>query len=486
MAMPLVLALLLGFLPLALILIGKAINGSAIKPSRLLPPGSFGWPFLGESLQFLSLQRANRSHHFFDSRVKKYGREIFKTSLLGSPTVVFYSAAGNRFLFTNESKLVENSWPPSLVKLFGNSLLRKVGDDAKAHRKMLMTFLKPEALQKFVGRVDSLTKEHLRGYWMGKGEILAFPLIKHYTFSLACSLFASLEDESQQVNLRSHFIHFLRGLMQIPIDFPGTRYHRAKISGNHIRQILQGLVDLRKQDLAKGRASPEQDLLSYLLCNADENGNSFSDDDIKDNILHLLVASHDTSSVTMTFLLKYLAQNPLCYKQVLQEQLEIARSMEERQLLKWEDLQNMKYSWRVAQETLRIQAPAEGTFRKAIVEFSYGGFTIPKGWKLHWTVNSTHRNAEYFENPEKFDPSRFEEEGPPPYTFVPFGGGPRMCPGNEFARMEILVFLHNVVKNFQWKLMDPDEKVTVDPMPAPAKGLPIKLHPRDLHANTNT
>eukprot|EP01018_Ginkgo_biloba_P037849 Gb_08110 [translate_table: standard] len=382
MAMPLVLALLLGFLPLALILIGKAINGSAIKPSRLLPPGSFGWPFLGESLQFLSLQRANRSHHFFDSRVKKYGREIFKTSLLGSPTVVFYSAAGNRFLFTNESKLVENSWPPSLVKLFGNSLLRKVGDDAKAHRKMLMTFLKPEALQKFVGRVDSLTKEHLRGYWMGKGEILAFPLIKHYTFSLACSLFASLEDESQQVNLRSHFIHFLRGLMQIPIDFPGTRYHRAKIAGNHIRQILQGLVDLRKQDLAKGRASPEQDLLSYLLCNADENGNSFSDDDIKDNILHLLFAGHDTSSITMTFLLKYLAQNPLCYEQVLQEQLEIARSMEERQLLKWEDLQNMKYSWRVAQETLRIQARAEGTFRKAIVEFSYGGFTIPKGWKV--------------------------------------------------------------------------------------------------------
>eukprot|EP01018_Ginkgo_biloba_P038255 Gb_01948 [translate_table: standard] len=147
------------------------------------------------------------------------------------------------------------------------------------------------------------------------------------------------------------------------------------------------------QDLAKGRASPEQDMLSYLLFNANENGNSFFDDDMKDNILHLLFIGHDTSSVTMAFLLKYLAPNPLCYEQVLQEQLEIARSMEERQLLKWEDLQNMKYSWRAIQETLRIQDLAKGDFCEAIVEFSYGGFTIPKGWKLHWTVNSTHINA---------------------------------------------------------------------------------------------
>jgi cytochrome P450 len=96
---------------------------------------------------------------------------------------------------------------------------------------------------------------------------------------------------------------------------------------------------------------------------------------------------------------------------------------------------------------------------------------------MHWTVNSTHQKSEYFSNPEKFDPSRFEGEGPPPYTFVPFGGGPRMCPGNEFARMEILVFLHNIVKNFKWNLVNPGEKVIVDPMPAPVNGLPIKLVP---------
>lgn len=97
--------------------------------------------------------------------------------------------------------------------------------------------------------------------------------------------------------------------------------------------------------------------------------------------------------------------------------------------------------------------------------------------QLYWSANSTHKNPQYFPEPEKFDPSRFEGSGPAPYTFVPFGGGPRMCPGKEYARLEILVFMHNLVKRFKWEKVLPDEKIIVDPMPIPAKDLPIKLFP---------
>eukprot|EP00253_Pinus_taeda_P035203 PITA_35203 len=450
------------------------INNRRTRVLQGIPPGTFGWPVIGETLEFLGCQRRGSPQDFFKTRTHKYGN-VFTTSLVGHPTVILCSPEGNRFLFSNENKLVVNSWPNSVGNLFRDSLITAVGDDAKRLRKILMTFLRPEALQKFVGRVDSMTKDHLAEYWIGKDEVTALPLLKRYTFSLACDLFATINNPDEQAKLWQHFRVLVKGVLQIPIDLPGTRYNKAKHAANAIRQQLNGILNDRRIALEVGKASPEQDLLSFLISNVDEHGEPLTDNEIKDNILDLLYAAHDTSSSTLTALLKFLAENPQCYDEVLREQLGIAGSKGAGQVLEWEDLQRMKYSWRVAQETLRLCPAFQGSFRKAIKDFKYEGFTIPKGWKMYWTVNSTHKNSEYFSNPEKFDPSRFEGAGPPPYTFVPFGGGPRMCPGNEFARMEILVFLHNIVKNFKWNLVNSGEQIIVDPVPAPVNGLPIKL-----------
>lgn len=94
-----------------------------------------------------------------------------------------------------------------------------------------------------------------------------------------------------------------------------------------------------------------------------------------------------------------------------------------------------------------------------------------------WSVHSTHKNPKYFSDPEKFDPSRFEGSGPAPFTFVPFGGGPRMCPGKEYARLEVLVFMHNVVKRFKLEKLIPDEKIVFHASPVPVHGLPVRLLP---------
>ncbi|KAB1210952.1 Protopanaxadiol 6-hydroxylase [Morella rubra] len=118
--------------------------------------------------------------------------------------------------------------------------------------------------------------------------------------------------------------------------------------------------------------------------------------------------------------------------------------------------------------------PGPGAFREVTTELTYAGYKIPKGWKAFWTV-STHKDPQYFPNPEKFDPSRFEGKGPAPYTFVPFGGGPRMCIGKEYARVEILTFLHNVVTKFKWEKVDPNEKIKYEPAPVPVNGLLVRL-----------
>ncbi|PKI78071.1 hypothetical protein CRG98_001521 [Punica granatum] len=122
------------------------------------------------------------------------------------------------------------------------------------------------------------------------------------------------------------------------------------------------------------------------------------------------------------------------------------------ELLNWEGIQKMRYSWMVACEALRLAPPVQGTFREAITDFAYSGFTIPKGWKTHWTPHSTHKDPKYFLDPEKFDPSRFEGSGPAPYTFVPL-----------LFRLEKAI---------------PDEKIIYNPNLVPASGLPICIEPR--------
>lgn len=100
--------------------------------------------------------------------------------------------------------------------------------------------------------------------------------------------------------------------------------------------------------------------------------------------------------------------------------------------------------------------------------------------QIFWSVYSTHKDPKYFKNPEEFDPSRFEGDGPVPFTFIPFGGGPRMCPGSEFARLEILIFMHHLVTNFRWEKVFPNEMIIYTPFPIPENGLPIRLSPRTL------
>lgn len=85
-----------------------------------------------------------------------------------------------------------------------------------------------------------------------------------------------------------------------------------------------------------------------------------------------------------------------------------------------------------------------------------------------------------FPKNEIFDPSRYDDGGPIPYSYVPFGGGPRMCLGKEFARLEILIFLHNLIKIYRWDLVIPGENNIYDPMPTPVNGLAISLHPRNI------
>ncbi|KAL8492692.1 hypothetical protein ACS0TY_024040 [Phlomoides rotata] len=446
------------------------------RPSGL-PPGKTGWPVIGESFEFLSTGWKGHPEKFIFDRMSKYSPSVFRTHLLGEKAAVFCGANGNKFLFSNENKLVQAWWPSSVDKIFPSSTQTSSKEEAIKMRKMLPKILKPEALHRYVGIMDHIARRHFADGWDNRNDVVVFPLTKKYTFWLACRLFLSIEDPVQVDKFAEPFNLLAAGLISIPIDLPGTPFNKGIKASNFVRKELIGIIKQRRIDLREGKAWATQDILSHMLLTSDENGKFMQELDIADKILGLLIGGHDTASSACAFIVKYLAELPEIYDTVYHEQMEVLKSKVRGELLNWEDLQKMKYSWNVACEVLRLASPLQGAFREALSDFVYNGFSIPKGWKLYWSANSTHKNAEFFDDPLKFDPSRFEGSGPAPYTFVPFGGGPRMCPGKEYARLEILVFMHHLVTRFRWEKMIPDEKIVVDPMPIPAKGLPVRLFP---------
>ncbi|CAM8960316.1 unnamed protein product [Rhodiola kirilowii] len=442
-----------------------------------LPPGSTGWPVLGESYEFLSMGWKGHPEKFIFDRMNKYSSNIFKTSLFMEPAAVFGGAACNKFLFSNENKLVVAWWPDSVNKIFPSSTQTSSQEEAKKMRKLMPQFFKPEALQKYIGIMDTIAQRHFEMGWKNKDSVVVFPLAKRYTFWLACRLFVSMEDPNHVAKFADPFELIASGIISIPINLPGTAFNKGIKASNFIRKELRAIIKQRKIDMAENTVSSNQDILSHMLLATDDNGKHMNELDIADKILGLLIGGHDTASAACTFIVKYLAELPDVYDQVYKEQMKIAKSKNEGEVLTWDDIQKMKYSWNVACEVMRLAPPLQGAFREAITDFVFNGFSIPKGWKLYWSANSTHMNPECFTEPEKFDPKRFEGKGPAPYTYVPFGGGPRMCPGKEYARLEILVFMHNLVRRFKFEKVIADEKIIVDPLPAPAKGLPIRLFP---------
>ncbi|KAH6776684.1 hypothetical protein C2S52_014245 [Perilla frutescens var. hirtella] len=474
--MPYLLPLLL-LLPLSLYLI-LFIKKKGSDDLKNLPPGSNGWPIVGENAKLAMLGFQT----FVKDRMEKFSPDVFQTSLLGEKMVVFCGAQGNKFLFSNDNKLVTRWLPQSFRKVVLPEFEgANYNEPLALFRNFQYYVLKPETLKQYIPVMDSLAREQLDRAWRPNSVVKFLPLSKKFTFELSCRLFLNVVDPERVNKLLEPFTVMSNGMLSVPINLPGTAYNRAVKGGEKVREEMMRIVKERRNEESEGRGRGQgqrRDLLSKMLLLSDEDGKYVSDTKIANFFVGLMVGSHDSTSSAITAVINFLAQLPHIYDKVLKEQMEIAKSKGPDEVLTWEDVEKMKYSWNVAREALRLAPPAQGAFRETTAEFTYAGFTIPKGWKTFWTVHTSHKNPDYFPEPEKFDPSRFEGTGPPPYTFVPFGGGPRMCPGKEYAKFAILVFMHNVVTRFRLEKAIPNEKMVFNQVtPTPAHGLPLHLHP---------
>ena len=428
-----------------------------------LPPGSGGWPLVGETLQFF------RDGQFAKKRHAKYG-SVFKTSLLGSPTIFLEGAAANQFILTQENQCFRVQWPPSTKALLGNSLATQLGAMHQSRRKLLAQAFMPRALSSYIESIQKTTEAYTQR-WAAEKTLTWYPELRRYTLDVACKLFIGIENGSS-TTLGEHFETWCGGLFSLPLDLPWTRFGRAK----RCRKLLLDEIETIIRGRQEGRSSG-QDALSLLLQAEDEAGNRLSVEELKDQILVLLFAGHETLTSSLATFCLQVAQHPEVLERLRREQEDLHSTT-----VSLESLKQMTYLEQVLREVLRLTPPVGGVFRTILQECAFDGYRLPQGWTVLCQIGQTHANAEYYPDPDVFDPDRFSPEGLEQllrYSYIPFGGGLRECIGKEFARLEMKLFASDLIRHFQWELLpDQDLSLITIPSPRPRDGLKVSFGQR--------
>lgn len=282
-----------------------------------LPPGSFGWPFVGETLAYFRAAKNGVPEKFTVDRRNKYSSDVFKTSLHGEPMVLFPTPEGNKFIFSNENKLVKAWWPRNFVKVFDISQKTTIRDEATRMKKLMFPLLlKPNSLIKYVGIMDKATRDHMKTYWDGKEVIKAHELVKKYAFAIVCKLFLNIENPEIIAKIEEPIRHVNSGLNSLPINLPGTKLNRAIKSSKKIKEEIEKIVAERRADLVENKGSPAKDIVSELLMETYDNGQPINDSDIAKLLNGLLVGAYDTVSTTLVCIMSFLAELPDIYDKV--------------------------------------------------------------------------------------------------------------------------------------------------------------------------
>lgn len=429
------------------------------SPKLPLPPGTMGWPYVGETFQLYSQD----PNVFFASKQKRYG-SVFKTHVLGCPCVMISSPEAAKFVLVTKSHLFKPTFPASKERMLGKqAIFFHQGDYHSKLRKLVLRAFMPEAIRDMVPDIESIAQDSLRN-WDGT-MINTYQEMKTYTFNVALLSIFGKDEVLYREDLKRCYYILEKGYNSMPVNLPGTLFHKAMKARKELSQILARILSERREN-----RSSHNDLLGSFMGDKEE----LSDEQIADNIIGVIFAARDTTASVMTWILKYLADNPNVLEAVTEEQMAIRKDKGEGESLTWGDTKKMPITSRVIQETLRVASILSFTFREAVEDVEYEGYLIPKGWKVLPLFRNIHHSADIFSNPGKFDPSRFEV-APKPNTFMPFGNGTHSCPGNELAKLEMSIMIHHLTTQYRWSIVGASDGIQYGPFALPQNGLPIML-----------
>jgi cytochrome P450 len=352
-----------------------------------------------------------------------------------------------------------------MIPLLGDGLLTIDGEFHRRSRKIMLPAFHHEQIAKTQATMDEEIARGIDGWRSGDRvdlyawtRVLALRIAMRALFGLdpddrADTAAAHDFEEALGFWSRDYILQVLRG--------PGTPWQRLHKARGRLDALIFAEIDRRRTTGARG-----EDILSLLLDATDEEGEGLSKRHIRDEVMTLLFAGHDTTTSTVAFLFYELSRAPEARARVI-EDLDAGATAELELAL---------------DETLRLYPPAWIGPRRAVESFEFAGVQVPAGIPVNYCSWASHHLPDVFEDPERFDPQRFapgNREQIPKGAYVPFGGGSRTCIGMRFGQQEIRTIARAILERFEPQL-EPGYELVIRQMPTigPKHGLPLILRER--------
>ncbi|XP_072957393.1 cholesterol 16,22-dihydroxylase CYP90G4-like [Typha angustifolia] len=461
---------------LAIVLFGIFKSYGSRSRSKF-PPGDRGLPFVGCALSFFKPHPCSCRGDYLEKHLSKYGN-ISSVNLFGEKMVLSADPELNRFVLQNEMRLFKQRLPsPKMHKLVGDSsLILMMGETHRQKRSVLLNFFGKIKMQaSFIEHVDELAAKMISS-WKHKNVVRVADETSKYTFGVVATKALGVDnDKPETEQLRKDITAIHHGIFALPIYFPGTLYSKALKARVNVGNTIKQIIDDRKVD--KNRDEEEDnDLIDYLMKDT-----SFTLEMIHDTVQGFILGGQITTSSAIALAIYFLHGSPKAVEQMREERLQAIRSKKQdgMEKLTWDDYKKMEFTQSVISEVLRLGNVARLLRKTALKDIEYKGYVIPEGTTVLLHLAAVHLDPSSFENPEHFNPWRWQSSMDVTKTkiLLPFGGGVRHCVGWELARIEIAVFLHHLILNYNWELIEPDDPIPF-PLPNFPKGLPIRVRQR--------
>lgn len=411
------------------------------------PPGPNGVPLLGSTHQY-----ARDPFTFMDAVGRAYG-DIAAFELAGQPTYMLTGPeAIERVLVGDADSYRKPAFGDDAVEeLLGNGLLLSDGESWRHQRSLATEAFDPSRFEDLTSMMTTRAEELVDGWEAGSVVDIREEMATLTVKIIAEAMFdATLDDETTESiqtalePLGARFEPDARRFL-LPNWLPTAENRAFHDAIGTLEDILDDIVANRRASDIEG-----DDLLGVLL-HAQERGEQ-TDRQLRDELVTMLLAGHDTTALTLTYTFFLLDQNPEVRRKMYDELEAVCGGQPT-----FTDVRNLEYTDRVLNEAMRLYPPVYTLFREPTEPVRVAGYDLPEGALCmlpQWVV---HRSPRYYDDPETFDPDRWLPERArerPRFAFFPFGGGPRICIGKQFSLLESKLILAAIAQEFELERID--------------------------------